>query len=166
MSICVPERSREAGAEEYSARSSAEGALQQYRYSAIFPSMVNAAGRPTYFMGMVDSANLIKAYAFVSYENYQYVATGTTVEEAYRNYLALFNEDIYAGGQKEEKTFTVAQVQNIVRDGNTLIVILDTDNNLCWYDISDGDLAASFIKEGETLTAIIDDAGKISEFIR
>ena len=157
---------REAGAEEYSARSSAEGALQQYRYSAIFPSMVNAAGRPTYFMGMVDSANLIKAYAFVSYENYQYVATGTTVEEAYRNYLALFNEDIYAGGQKEEKTFTVAQVQNIVRDGNTLIVILDTDNNLCWYDISDGDLAASFIKEGETLTAIIDDAGKISEFIR
>ena len=84
---------RRAGAEEYSARSSAEGAVQQYHYTAIFPSMVNVKGIPTYFMGLVDGANLIKSYAFVSYENYQNVATGTSVEEAYRNYLKLYNED-------------------------------------------------------------------------
>ena len=53
---------RRAGAEEYSARSSAEGAVQQYHYTAIFPSMVNVRNVPTYFMGLVDGANLLKKH--------------------------------------------------------------------------------------------------------
>ncbi len=156
---------RRAGAEEYSARSSAEGALQQYHYSAIFPSMVNVAGKPTYFMGLVDGANLIKSYAFVSYENYQNVATGISVEEAYRNYLKLFNDDTaISGKQKEEKLFTVAEARSIVRDGNTVIVLLSETSELYWYDMSDGDLKASFLKEGDQLKASVDETGRISEF--
>ena len=156
---------RRAGAEEYSARSSAEGALQQYHYSAIFPSMVNVLGKPTYFMGLVDGANLIKSYAFVSYENYQYVATGVTVEEAYRNYVELFGETISQGSASiSEKTIVVKDVRSIVQNGNTLILILSQSDEICWYDMQDNDLRASFIKQGDVLKVQIDDNGHIRSF--
>ncbi|MBR5341212.1 MAG: hypothetical protein IK151_04715 [Erysipelotrichaceae bacterium] len=160
---------RRAGAEEYSARSSAEGALQQYHYTAIFPSMVNVKGVPTYFMGLVDGANLIKSYAFVSYENYQMVATGTTVEEAYNNYLKLIDQD---GGNDDipveysEKTFTVSEVRIIVKDGNSIVLLTDESDNLYWYDLSDGDYAASFIKEAYNIKAMVSADGRIKEFIK
>ena len=158
---------RRAGAEEYSARSSAEGAVQQYHYTAIFPSMVNVKGIPTYFMGLVDGANLIKSYAFVSYENYQNVATGTSVEEAYRNYLKLYNEDgSISGKEQAEKSFVVAEVRSIVQNGNTIILLLSEDNTIYWYDMSDGDLAASFIAQGDTVKVMADEDGRIASFIR
>lgn len=159
---------RRAGAEEYSARSSAEGALQQYHYSAIFPSMVNVAGKPTYFMGLVDGANLIKSYAFVSYENYQNVATGITVEEAYANYLRLYEgEQEPVVTETTEASFLVSQVEKIVRDGNTLVVMRDDSiaSKIYYYDMSDGDLRASFIKEGASIKALCDEEGRIYEFI-
>ena len=158
---------RRAGAEEYSARSSAEGAVQQYHYTAIFPSMVNVKGIPTYFMGLVDGANLIKSYAFVSYENYQNVATGTSVEEAYRNYLKLYNEDgSISGKEQAEKSFVVAEVRSIVQNGNTIILLLSEDNTIYWYDMSDGDLTASFIAQGDTVKVMADEDGRIASFIR
>ncbi|MBQ2231982.1 MAG: CvpA family protein, partial [Erysipelotrichaceae bacterium] len=158
---------RRAGAEEYSARSSAEGAVQQYHYTAIFPSMVNVKGIPTYFMGLVDGANLIKSYAFVSYENYQNVATGTSVEEAYRNYLKLYNEDgSISGKDQAEKSFVVAEVRSIVQNGNTIILLLSEDNTIYWYDMSDGDLTASFIAQGDTVKVMADEDGRIASFIR
>ena len=158
---------RRAGAEEYSARSSAEGALQQYHYSAIFPSMVNVQGRPTYFMGLVDGANLIKSYAFVNYENYQNVATGTTVEEAYRNYLKLYDEDgSISTGEGTEKTFTVKDIRTIVKDGNTLVLLLSETDEIYYYDISDGDLKASFIEIGAKVDVRVDENGRISSFLQ
>ena len=157
---------RRAGAEEYSARSSAEGALQQYHYSAIFPSMVNVDGKPTYFMGLVDGANLIKSYAFVSYENYQNVATGTTVEEAYRNYLKLFNEEgSISGKETAEKTITISDVRSIVRDGNTLILLLSESGEIFYYDMGDGDLSASFIVIGDRISVLVDEDGRIDSFL-
>ena len=155
---------RKAGAEEYSARSSAEGALQQYHYSAIFPSMVNVAGRPTYFMGLVDSANLIKSYAFVSYENYQNVATGASVEEAYKNYLNLYEKGTETSDEeRKEIVFTVSNTEHIVKDGNTLILLLSDEGQIYFYDVSLGDLRASFIKEGDQIKAIVGDSGRIYE---
>ena len=157
---------RRAGAEEYSARSSAEGAVQQYHYTAIFPSMVSVAGKPTYFMGLVDGANLIKNYAFVSYENYQSVATGATVREAYQNYLKLIGGDeVKEDEDLVEKTIIVSEVQHVVKDGNTLVVLKDLNGNICWYDMSDGDLRASFIKEGFELKIRVNEEGRISELL-
>lgn len=63
------------GAEEYSAMSSAEGKVQNLKYKATFPILVNAGGEPTYFLSLKDSSNLVKMYAFVSVKNYQIVAT-------------------------------------------------------------------------------------------
>ena len=157
---------RKAGAEEYSARSSAEGALQQYHYSAIFPSMVNVKGRPTYFMGLVDGANLIKSYAFVSYENYQNVATGITVEEAYKNYLSLYEGgDDVPDEEKKEVSFTVAKVEHIVQDGNTLILLQSEEGQIYYYDVSLGDLRVPFIAQGSSVKVLVDEKGKIYGFL-
>lgn len=70
------------GAEEFSAMSSAEGKVQNLRYTATFPLLLNVADRPTYFMSLKDNAGLVKMYAFVDVEQYQLVGTGGTVAEA------------------------------------------------------------------------------------
>ena len=158
---------RRAGAEEYSARSSAEGALQQYHYTAIFPSMVNVRSVPTYFMGLVDGANLIKSYAFVSYENYQNVGVGTSVEEAYNNYVK-----VIGGEEKNEEpleskdtSFTVSDVQIIVVEGNSIVLIVDENRNIYSYDLSKGEYRASFLKQNDLIKALVDSNNSIIEFI-
>ncbi|MBQ2658179.1 MAG: hypothetical protein IJF87_06375 [Erysipelotrichaceae bacterium] len=156
---------RRAGAEEYSARSSAEGAVQQYHYTAIFPSMVSVKGRPTYFMGLVDGANLIKNYAFVSYENYQTAATGATVQEAYDNYLKLIGET-QKDTETETVSFEVIDLQSYVKDGNTLILYMNEKKEIYWYDLSNGDLSASFIEIGNTITVKVKADKEIIEFVQ
>ena len=156
-----------AGAEEYSARSSAEGALQQYHYTAIFPSMVNVSNVPTYFMGMVDSANLIKSFAFVSYENYQNVGVGTTVEEAYRNYLRIIGADNKPEKPVETKetSFTVSDIRIITVEGNSIVLIKDVNSNIYHYDLSRGDYRASFLKQDDLIRALVNEENVITEFI-
>ena len=158
---------RRAGAEEYSARSSAEGALQQYHYTAIFPSMVNVCDVPTYFMGLVDGANLIKSYAFVSYENYQNVGTGATVKEAYDNYVRLIGATDKKDEPKDtaETGFTVTGVQMVVIDGNSVVLIRDEAQNIYRYDLSKGDYRASFLKENDKVRVMADAEGTITEFL-
>lgn len=91
--ILVNQRTKEAkyyaiaGAEEYSAMSSAEGAVQQYHYVSTFPLLLNIEGQPTYFMALKDAHSLVKMYAMVNVQQYQIVATGTTVAETQQNYL-------------------------------------------------------------------------------
>ena len=74
------------GATEYSAQKSAEGKVQNLRYAASFPLILNVGGRPTYFMTLKDAEGLIKQYAFVSVENYSIVGTGETVRAASNDY--------------------------------------------------------------------------------
>ena len=69
------------GAIEESARDSAEGVVQDLRYTTTFPLLLNVAGEPTYFMSLKDASQLVKMYAMVNVEQYQLVATGTTVSE-------------------------------------------------------------------------------------
>ncbi|MBQ4282886.1 MAG: CvpA family protein [Lachnospira sp.] len=57
-----------AGAEEYSAMSSAEGKVQHLGYTATFPLVLNVGGEPTYFMALKDSAGLVKSYAMLNIE--------------------------------------------------------------------------------------------------
>lgn len=82
-----------AGATEESAMYSAEGAVQNLRYSATFPLLLNIEGQPTYFMALKDSAGLVKKYAMVNIERYQNVAVGDTVAQCQRAYVQLLTED-------------------------------------------------------------------------
>lgn len=91
--ILVNQRTKEAkyyaiaGATEYSAMDSAQGAVQQYSYQATFPLLLNIHGQPTYFMALKDASNLVKMYAMVNVQQYQIVSTGATVALAETNYL-------------------------------------------------------------------------------
>ena len=142
-----------AGAEEYSARASAEGAVQEKGYTAVFPTMVNVEGEPVYFMGLKDYAGLIKSYAFVSYKNYQKVGIGTTVNEALKNYTG---KSFISSEETETKKIEILEIKNAVVDGNT-VYYLKTKNNeyyTCSIEVSN---MLPFLKEGDILNVIISD---------
>lgn len=75
------------GAKEYSATASAEGAVQNYGYSASFPILINISSQPTYFMALKDRDSLVKRYAMVNVQNYQVVVTGETIAECTASYV-------------------------------------------------------------------------------
>ena len=70
------------GATDSAAQQSAEGKVQNFKYTASFPLITNVNGEPTYFMTLKDNSGLIKQYAFVSVKNYTAVGTGETITDA------------------------------------------------------------------------------------
>ena len=113
------------GAKEYSAMSSAEGAVQEKAYEATFPLLLNVSDRPTYFMSLKDDAGLVKMYAFVDVQAYQVLGTGTNVDAARENYIAnLKRENIKVNEQEEVDNTQSAEVEitdisSAVVNGNT-----------------------------------------------
>lgn len=110
------------GAEEYSAMSSAEGKVQNLKYKATFPILINAGGVPTYFLSLKDDAGLVKQYAFVSVENYQVVATGDSVAEAEKAYYRLLKDngkDASIDGSENMLKGKVTSLSSAVVNGNT-----------------------------------------------
>lgn len=81
------------GAKEYSAKESAEGAVQDYKYSATFPILLNISGEPTYFMSLKDSSNLVKRFAMVNVQNYQVVVTGDTIAQCTEAYVKTLKQN-------------------------------------------------------------------------
>ena len=118
-----------AGAEEYSAMDSAQGQVQQMRYTATFPLLLNISRQPTYFMALKDAAGLVKMYAMVNVSQYQIVATGATVAECESNYRVmllqngLIEDDTIVSPVEEEALYTVtgtvAEIRSAVVEGNT-----------------------------------------------
>jgi len=82
-----------AGAEEFSAMSSAEGLVQQYGYTATFPLLVNIEGVPSYYLALKDAGGLVKAYAIVNVQEYQKAVYGNTLNEALNKYLSLIGKE-------------------------------------------------------------------------
>ena len=77
------------GATEASAMSSAEGQVQNLKYKATFPLLLNISDEPTYFIALKDDAGLVKKYAMVNVQKYQIVAIGDSVSQCEENYLEL-----------------------------------------------------------------------------
>ena len=77
------------GATEASAMSSAEGQVQNLKYRATFPLLLNISDEPTYFIALKDDAGLVKKYAMVNVQKYQIVAIGDSVSQCEENYLEL-----------------------------------------------------------------------------
>lgn len=144
------------GAEEYSAMSSAEGQVQNLKYKATFPILINAGGQPTYFLSLKDDANLVKKYAFVSVENYQIVATGDSVVEAEQAYYALLEANGKTTESNEyqstELTGTINAINEAVVDGNsTYYFTLEGNDTLFISDISLSN-RLPLAKVGDTVT--------------
>ena len=133
--ILVNQRTKEAryypcaGADEASAMSSAQGAVQQFSYTATAPLLLNTGGQPTYFMALKDASQLVKMYAMVNVQQYDAVATGNTVEECVENYIELLADRGITtttpgiDGEATEASGTVADVRYAVSDGNTVVYI-------------------------------------------
>lgn len=169
--ILVNQRTKEttyysiAGAEEYSAMSSAEGIVQQYSYDSTFPLLLNISSQPTYFMALKDSAGLVKMYAMVNVQQYQVVATGATVAECERNYISRLTElDLTQEVPPEtsEVSGVVTEVRTAVLGGNTRVYLRLASNDFFYViSVSDCELAA-VIDVGDLVTlAVSTDEGDL-----
>ena len=116
-----------AGATETSAMESAQSQVQQMRYSATFPLLLNIADQPTYFMALKGDDGLVKMYAMVNVEQYQIVETGQTVAACESNYRqALAHAGLIgagqagvSGGSVRTQDGIIAEIRTAVIDGNT-----------------------------------------------
>lgn len=116
------------GAIEDSAMSSAEGQVQNLGYQATFPLLLNISDEPTYFMALKDGAGLVKKYAMVNVQKYQWVAIGDTVKECESVYVKLLatngisnntDENLY-----EQISGKIDTIAPIVIEGNTHYYVL------------------------------------------
>ncbi|WP_455137331.1 Tat pathway signal sequence [Thermophilibacter sp.] len=131
------------GATEASAMASAEGQLQNLRYQATYPILLNVAGQPTYFVSLKDDAGLVKMFAMINIEQYQSVATGSTVEECQESYLALLSADGLLSDEEAAEAATtvelsgqIATIAQAVVDGNShFYVTLEGDEGAI-YDFA------------------------------
>ena len=106
------------GAVEESARSSAQGMVQDLGYTATWPLLLNVAGEPTYFMSLKDASQLVKQYAMVNVAQYQIVATGVTVAECESNYLKLLTQS----GITAEEDLPQTEASGVVEEIRTMVV--------------------------------------------
>ena len=146
-----------AGATEYSAMASANGELQNLRYQATFPLLLNVGGQPTYFMAMKDAAELVKKYAMVNVQQYQIVATGDTVAQCEQNYLNMLGRNGIVDGSAslsgtEAAQGAIAEIRSAVLDGNTVYFIRLMGDD-AFYTISAVDQPlAVILSEGDQVT--------------
>lgn len=124
------------GVLEGTAQTSAQGAVQQYSYTATFPLLLNISGEPTYFMALKDSSELVKMYAMVNVKQSTVVGIGSNLTACTENYAAELkrngiNVDIDVGelgadqdptaNQPETKDISgkLAEIRSVVTGGET-----------------------------------------------
>lgn len=117
------------GATEASAMSSAEGQVQNLKYVATFPLLLNISGEPTYFIALKDDAGLVKKYAMVNVQKYQIVAIGDTVSECEEVYTELMYQNgikVDESDNREVETMTakISKIAQGVIEGNSHYYIM------------------------------------------
>jgi len=146
------------GAIEDSAMSSAEGQVQHLGYRATFPLLLNISGEPTYFMALKDDAGLVKKYAMVNIQQYQWVAIGDTVKECRKEYAKLLATNGLKATSNAESLKVSGEIvtyQTVVIDGNSHVYFTVEGQE----DIFDVDLSVE-----ETLNVIKYKEGDVISF--
>ena len=164
-----------AGATEYSAMDSAEGQVQNLRYTATFPLLLNVAEQPTYFMALKDASELVKMYAMVNVNQYQIVATGATVAECELNYRQMLRQsnlisDDQTGIDQPVETDrrslegVIAEIRSAVVDGNSIYFLRFTGETDFTVRMSAADVPyAPLLNAGDRVCVWYYD-GHVSEF--
>ncbi|MBM6924463.1 CvpA family protein [Pseudoflavonifractor phocaeensis] len=114
------------GATEAAAENSAEGVVQDLKYTATFPLLLNIANEPTYFIPLKDATSLVKSYAMVNVAQYQIVATGSTVSQCEQNYIQMLTSKGIASEDEVPRTEisgTVSDIRSAVMEGNSYYFI-------------------------------------------
>lgn len=145
------------GAIEDSAMSSAEGQVQNLGYKATFPLLLNISDEPTYFMALKDGAGLVKKYAMVNVQKYQWVAIGDTVKECENVYIKLLATNGISNSA-DESLFEQARgridtIAPIVIEGNThYYVLLENSDKLFDVNATDQNLQRIIqYKQGDSI---------------
>ena len=139
------------GAEEYSAMRSAEGKVQEKRYNASFPSLINISGEATYIMVLKDDSGIVRLYALVNVEQYTVVATGDTQESAKRAYIEelkkegiITEEDavpeLPETPEESVVEITVSDIRMPVIAGDTVVYITDEKGIVYKEKLGDNEL--------------------------
>lgn len=143
----------QAGAEEYSAMSSAEGLVQEKGYTSSFPLLINLNNRPTYLLSLKDAAGLVKMYAFVDVIDYQIVSASDSslgIESASLEYLSKFGviEEVL---NEIEDTIKIKTITTAIISGNTHYYITDNKNNKYEVSITVNQYILPFISVGDSV---------------
>ncbi len=178
--ILVNQRTKEAkyysvaGAEEFSAMNSAQGAVQQYKYSATFPLLLNINGQPSYFMALKDASSLVKMYAMVNVQQYQIVATGNTVAECESQYIRMLiqnkvlpdGSDTGPISDTETVSGVISDIRSAVLDGTTYYYVSLADGD-GYYRVSAAECEiAVILNVGDKVTVqYAKSEGKIQEAV-
>lgn len=144
-----------AGAEEYSAAASAEGMVQNLRYSATFPLLLKIDEEPTYVVALKDDAGLVKMYGMVNVSNYQIVATGDTVEACETKYFELMRASGVTSEDTSKQETIEGRIEEILTaslNGTTVYYIkVSGDDNYYAISLADNQNAV-LLQEGDSIT--------------
>ncbi|MEG0799247.1 MAG: CvpA family protein [Bacilli bacterium] len=137
------------GAEEYSAMASAEGQVQQMKYSSTFPLLINLNNRPTYLVSLKDNAGLVKMYGFIDVADYQKVSVTDAslgIEKAAQNYIS--NVEVENNDLDKTISLTIKEITSAQLSSNTVYYILDELNNKYKVKITTNENLLPFLKVG------------------
>ena len=148
--------------------------MQNLRYNATFPLLLNIAEQPTYFMALKDASELVKMYAMVNVNQYQIVATGATLADCEANYrqMLLKNNlisddqgsiDVTPSDYKSVEG-TIAEIRTAVVDGNSIYFLRFTGETDFTVRMSAADVPyAPLLNVGDRVRVWYYD-GHVSEF--
>ncbi len=135
--------------DEDSVMRAAEGEVQEKGYRASFPSLVSINGTPAYVMVLKDNLGLVKMYAIVDASQYSHMVVDDSLEKA----LSLFTKGNVVIGDLEEKNIVIRRVELITADGDTMVYIVDVNNNIYHAEF---EAEMLLLEEGQELTILTD----------
>lgn len=169
--ILVNERTGDAhyftipGADENSAMAAAEGEVQEKRYQASFPSLINVDENPTYVMVLKDASGIVKLYAMVNVESYNIVTTASSLDECFAQYRRRLNggeaskpsntdtendkktetkPEEPASGESVEASFKIESIQYVDISGDTYVYLEASDGKVYRQRFSDNENLIKF----------------------
>lgn len=167
---------QQAGALEETARTSAQGKVQEKGYVATFPILLNVSGEPTYFMALKDSSQLVKMYAMVNVEQSTVVGVGDSLAECTESYATELekngvNVDVDIDSMEDVEDDTpkvetvevkgnVEEIRSVITGGETYFYIKLQDNN-AYYKVAVKDAEKIVILNvGDTITFVVNKDAK------
>lgn len=177
--IMVNERTGEykffavSGANEQSAMNAAEGEVQQYNYTASFPTLINVDEELTYLGVLKDNSGLVKMYYMVNVKDYGKVVVASSREECVQKYadkLGLQPDKILLDSmegdgttteddskeevEKETVSFEIQVMEFIDVDGNTY-VYMGTPEGKVYKALFAENEQLLFAKAGDKVTGAV-----------
>ena len=135
--------------DEDSVMRAAEGEVQEKGYRASFPSLVDINGTPAYVMVLKDKLGLVKMYAIVDASQYSHMVVGENLDKV----LSDFSNGYISSETLKEKTIIIKRVELITTGGETVVYVVDADNNI-YHGSFEAEML--LLEEGQEVTVLTD----------